>query len=211
MSAVMTGNLDAALRVGAWLERLWTSQPALPDRLHTVWSPDGRIELTAPNDKDRRHYVQYAQQERECHYNGGIAAACLAHLYLATNDRRWLELARAYQRFSMESTDVQFKTKQVCKSAWGAGLLYLATGDEAYVPWLVTMGDWFRADQDADGGWSNSAYLDPNPPIQHRIEITAEFIVHLDTVIGALSVASGRSDGGRRHLTSEPALALDDR
>jgi hypothetical protein len=51
------------------------------------------------------------------------------------------------------------------------------------------MGDWFAAGQEADGGWSNTPYLDPDPPLAHRLEATAEFVVHLDTVIGALATA----------------------
>ena len=51
------------------------------------------------------------------------------------------------------------------------------------------MGDWFAGEQEADGGWSNTKAIEAGPPLRHRMEITAEFVVHLDTVIAALSVA----------------------
>jgi hypothetical protein len=89
----------------------------------------------------------------------------------------------------MDSCPEQFETKQVCKSAWGSGLLYLATGDERYVPWITRMGAWFADGQEADGGWSNTKAIEAEPPLRHRLEITAEFVVHLDTVIAALSAA----------------------
>jgi hypothetical protein len=199
MSAVVAGRLDLALRAGGWLRRLWEAQPGLPARLYCVWSRAGGLATTAPAGEDARHYVNESQEVRQFHYNGGIAAACLAHLFMATGDREWLDLARAYQRFSMESTPRQFEVKQVCKSAWGAGLIALPTGDNGYRDWLVRMGDWFAAEQEADGRWSNSRYLDPNPPIQHQIEATAEFVVHLDTLIGALgSIAARQSSAGHR-------------
>ncbi|MEZ4531583.1 MAG: hypothetical protein R2855_11235 [Thermomicrobiales bacterium] len=113
----------------------------------------------------------------------------LTQLFMATGERRWLEYARRYQQFSMNSCEEQFDTKQVCKSAWGSGLLYLATGDEVYVPWIARMGEWFAEVQDADGGWSNTRELESDPPLRHRLEITAEFVVHLDTVIAALGAA----------------------
>ncbi len=69
------------------------------------------------------------------------------------------------------------------------GLLYLATGDESYVPWIARMGEWFADGQEADGGWSNTKALEADPPLRHRLEITAEFVVHLDTVIAALGAA----------------------
>ena len=49
------------------------------------------------------------------------------------------------------------------------------------------MGDWFTDGQEADGRWRNSQHLDPDPPLAHMIEITAEFVVHVDTIIAALA------------------------
>ena len=196
MSAVMTGDRDAAVRVGDWLRQLWQAQPDLPHRLFTVWTRANDLTTEVPAGDDPGHYVNDARQTRQYHYNGGIAATALAHIGMATGDAAWLDLARAYQRFSMETTERQFETKQVCKSAWGAGLLTLATGDDAYAPWLVRMGDWFAAEQEPDGGWSNTPYLDPEPPLAHRLEATAEFVVHLDTLIAALAAAAGRRETG---------------
>lgn len=192
MSAVMTGDLASATGAGDWLDRLWSAQPALPARLFSVMTPRDGLITTVPEGEDARHYVNDSQDVRQMHYNGGIAAAFLTHLFMATGEARWLNLATKFQRFSMESTPRQFETKQVCKSAWGAGLLYLATRDETYLPWLIKMGDWFTAEQEADGRWSNSRYIDANPPLAHQIEATAEFVVHMDTLIGALSAAMRR-------------------
>ena len=190
MSAVLTGHLDAARRAGEWMTRLWDAQPELPDHLYTIWTSSSGLMTEFPPDIDPRHVVNDSRLERQLHYNGGIAAAFLSHLFMATGEQLWLDYARKYQRFSMESCDEQFLTKQVCKSAWGSGLLYLATGDETYIPWIEKMGLWFANGQDADGGWSNTPYIEPNPPLRHRLETTAEFVVHLDTVIAALAAGS---------------------
>ncbi len=187
MSAAMTGHIGEALKAGNWLKRLWETQPELPHVLYCAWTRAGGLVTHVDGDQDARHFINDARLEHQYHYNGGIAAAFLAHLAMVTEDATWLDLARSYQRFSMQSTDQQFLTKQVCKSAWGAGLLFLATGDPCYLPWLSRMGQWFMAEQEPDGGWSNSRYLDPQPSLAHRVEITAEFVVHVDTVIGALS------------------------
>lgn len=192
MSATITGRIAEAIKVGEWLERLWQAQPELPDRLYTIWTPAGGLATEVPEGEDRRHYINESGEIRQLHYNGGIAAACLTHISMATGDDRWLTLARAYQRFSMESTPGQFETKQVCKSAWGSSLISLAAGDASYAPWLIKMGDWFSAGQEVDGNWSNTAAVDPDPPLAHKIEITAEFIVHVDSLIGALGAIAGR-------------------
>ncbi len=101
-----------------------------------------------------------------------------------------------FQQFSIESSPVQFKTKLVCKSAWGSGLLCLATGDKRHVPWIARMGQWFADEQEADGGWSNTKAIEADPPLRHRLEITAEFVVHFDTVIPALTAARSAGASG---------------
>jgi hypothetical protein len=184
----MTGRIDTARKTGAWFARLWDAQPELPGCLYTIWAHKGLL-TDFPDDIDRRHIAQDAQSPLQLFYNGGIAASFLTQLYMATGESEWLDYARKYQQFSMDSCDEQFETKQVCKSAWGSGLLYLATGDESYLPWIARMGAWFSEGQEPDGGWSNTKALEPDPPLRHRLEITAEFVVHLDTVIAALAAA----------------------
>ncbi len=188
MSAVIAGRLDLARSTGEWFVRLWDAQPELPDRLYTIWTGDSLL-TDFPDDIDRRHIVQEAQRPLQLFYNGGIAASFLTQLSMATGDDKWIDYARRYQQFSIDACPEQFETKQVCKSAWGSGLLYLATGDAAYVPWIARMGEWFAAEQEPDGGWSNTKALETDPPLRHRLEITAEFVVHLDTVIAALGAA----------------------
>lgn len=192
MTAALMGRLDVARSVGHWFRRLWEAQPELPNRLYTIWRPLSGLATSVPDGENRLHYINERQEIRQLHYNGGIAAACLTHIAMATGEPEWLTLARAYQQFSIDSTPGQFETRQVCKSAWGSGLLTLATGSDAYVTWLQTMGDWFVAGQEADGCWNNTPYLDPSPPPAHSIEVTAEFIVHLDTLIAALATIAAR-------------------
>jgi hypothetical protein len=191
MSALITGHLESALSAGQFVQRLWDAQPGLPGRLYTIWTRNGGLQTAVPdNETQRRIYVTESQQIRQMHFNGGIAAAFLSRLHLATGDAAWLETARAYQAFSMHSTERQFETKQVCKSAWGGGLLATITHDPRYLDWTARMGSWFVAEQDHDGSWTNTPYLSPNPQISDRIVITAEFVVHLDTIVGALAASS---------------------
>jgi hypothetical protein len=195
MSAVLTGRMNLARPTGEWFVRLWDAQPELPDCLYTIWTSDGLL-TEMREGIDKRHIVQESQAPLQLFYNGGIAASFLTQLYMATGENKWLEYARRYQQFSIDSCPEQFETKQVCKSAWGSGLLYLATGDDTYIPWIARMGAWFADEQEADGGWSNTKVYDPNPLLRHRLEITAEFVVHLDTVIAALGAAQAASQQG---------------
>jgi Aminotransferase class I and II len=186
MSALVTGHTDVALAAGAWLHRLWLAQPDLPHVLYTVWTRSEGLVTRVPANADARHYVNDSREVRQFHYNGGIAAAFLARLHMQTGAAEWLSLARGYQRFSMDATPEQFATKQVSKSAWGGALLATITGDNEYWAWTIRLGDWFVSEQLADGSWVNTPYLCPNPSHGQRIEITAEFALQLDTILGAL-------------------------
>ncbi len=192
MSALITGHMQEALAVGEWLKHVWQAQPELPRRLYTIWSEDGGLATTVPPDANRRNYINERQETNEYHFNGGIAAACLSYLYMATGEQQWLDLARSYQQFSMQSTPRQFETRQVCKSSWGGSLLYIITGEQQYLDWTITMGDWFVREQTDDGHWFNTPHHVPHPTLNDNVQITAEFVVHLDHIIGALGTALAR-------------------
>ena len=80
-------------------------------------------------------------------------------------------------------TAAQFAYPAPCKSSWGSSLLWQITGDEAYRDWTLRMGDWYLARQEAGGWW--------HPLVEQTlgdvVEITLEFVMHLDTLIGALA------------------------
>ena len=114
---------------------------------------------------------------------GGIAAAFLCRLWLADPDPSHLALARRYQAFSMTATDAQFRYPAVCKSSWGSSLLWQVTGEEPYRDWTLRMGDWYVGTQEPEGCWHPLVQQTPGDVI----EITLEFVMHLDTLIGALA------------------------
>jgi hypothetical protein len=187
MAFILTGQIEAARKAGAWLERLWDLQPDVERMLYHVYSPaQGVITGFAP--EQQAVYVTRKDHPWQYHYNGGIAAAFLTQLYLATDEEQWLNLARRYQAFSMTTDECQFQSMQTCKSGWGSGLLYVATREAAYRDWTVRLGDWFVAHQLEDGHWENTKYWTPEPTDAINIEITAEFVMHVANLISYLSV-----------------------
>ncbi len=189
-TALMLGDIETAKHAGAWFQRLWDAQPALPGQLYYVWSADTQALVTDYPADRASQYVVEAQGERQRFTCGGIAAAFLVRLYQATGVSAYLDLARAYQAFSMNSTERQFEVPQVCKTGWGSSLLYEVTGEQLYRDWTVRLGDFYVATQHADGHWENRAPFDD---FANHITVTAEFVMHLDTLIGALSLPQSAS------------------
>jgi hypothetical protein len=178
------GDLDGARRVAAFLRRILDAQPELPDRFYAFWSRSRQRPIVASDPDFAQHFVVDNRADRMQRWTiGGIAAGFLSRLYLAGHEPADLELARRYQAFSMAATDAQFKYPSVCKSSWGSSLLYLITGEEAYRRWTQRMGDWYVATQEPDGRW--------HPWVEETdgdvIEITLEFVMHLDTLIAGLA------------------------
>lgn len=188
MTLLLTGQIEAAKRAGEWMERLWDLQPDRAHKLYHVFCPaKGLVRDYAPDQEAL--YVTKKNQPWQHHYNGGIAAAFLTQLYMATREKRWLDLAQTYQAFSITTDACQFQSKQVCKSGWGAGLLYVVTREERYRDWAVRLGDWFLEHQFQDGHWENTKYWNPNPSLADNIEITTEFVMHLAHLVAYLSVS----------------------
>jgi hypothetical protein len=183
-AALACGDVASARRVAGFLRRIYDAQAELPESFYCFWSrarqapihrddPDFQLRMVVDNSVDRSQRWTI----------GGISAGFLCRLHLADPQPEYLELARRYMAFSMAATDAQFKYPAVCKSSWGSSLLYQLTGEQQYLDWTLRLGDWYVATQEAGGYWH---------PLREqteadRIEVTLEFVMHLDTLIGALS------------------------
>ena len=187
MTFLLTGQIEAARQAGQWFKRLRELQPDWEHKLYAVWTPAGGLVTQVPAGQVEM-YITRKDAPWQHHFNGGIAAAFLAELFLATGEQEWLDLARDYQAFSMTSDECMFQSMQTCKSGWGAGLLWIATREPAYREWAARMGEWFCAHQFPDGHWENTKYWTPHPTTSINVEVTAEFVMHLANLIAYLSV-----------------------
>jgi hypothetical protein len=184
-AALAVGDLATARAIGGFLRRLWDAQPDLPDRFHHVWSRRRQAIITA-TDPEFQAAVMLLDRTLDASqywFWGGICAAFLCRLYQAEPRAEYLALARRYQDFAIDSSDAQFNWPAVCKGSWGSSLLWQLTGEPRYEAFAFRMGDWYLAGQEPDGWW--------HPLVEQTlgdvIEITLEFVMHLDTLIGALA------------------------
>jgi hypothetical protein len=138
MTFILTGQIPAATKAGTWVRRLWAIQPDVEHMLYSVCTPAKGLVTHFAADQ-QAVYVTRKDQPWQHHYNGGIAAAFLTGLHMATGAQQWLDLARRYQEFSMTTDECQFQSMQTCKSGWGSGLLYMVTREQKYRDWTL---DW---------------------------------------------------------------------
>lgn len=185
LACIATGHLNEALRVYNYLRQVWSQQDDLPDKLYYNFSKSNQNIIKDFNSSDRFWNVVIAQEPLYQRWTvGGIAAAFIVRLYMAIRDPEMLDLARKYMQFSIDSTEKQFNFAPVCKSGWGSSLLYQITGDMIYKKWTMRLGEWFIDTQSPDGTWRE---FREGGSEGDQIHLAAEFAVHIDTIIAALS------------------------
>ena len=184
LACLALGRLNEARQVYRFLERVWSAQSELPERLYYSFSRRRQAVITEYDDSDIFWHVVESQEPRAQRWTvGGLAAAFLCRLYMVDSNPAYVSLAREFQQFSIQSTPRQFDFPQVCKSGWGAGLLFQVTGEERYAAWAVKLGHWFADTQASDGSW----VFDDDASEGRTLELTAEFVAHVDTIIGCLA------------------------
>jgi hypothetical protein len=204
MTGLTTGHMDLAHGAYQWISALFKAQPELPTRLYTATEGSQLVTHTGGDEDLAWQVVTDFTRPRQAFYNPGIAAAFLGRYYMATGNEQALQLACDYLELTIQGTDAQFDhddSVQVCKFAWGASVLLEATDDPTYLRHVRRMGGWFVDAQNPDGSWDNSPFLmDRGGHVESvRVEITAEFIQHLTSVVNAIGAwpRTGRREGVR--------------
>jgi hypothetical protein len=186
LTCLMAGYLPEAKKVGAFLAYMWEHQPDTQHRLHHLYTPRTGLvtDITGKTEDEIGEIMVDATQPKQWFFVPGIAAAFLTRLYQATQEPSYLELAENYIHFATRCSEDQFSRAQVGKVGWGASLLYQVTKKSEYKALAFRVGDYLLDTQFAEGYWLNTY---PSVQYHNVLEVTAEFVVHLDTISAALS------------------------
>ncbi len=170
------------MKVASFMETVHELQPDAKRKLYFVYSPSKGLVTDSPKEKATAYCVD-VDKPKQWYIEPGIAAAFLCRMYMASGKSRYLELAKKYIAFAMRCTYL-FSAPQVCKVGWGAALLYQITKNRQYYDLAMKVAEYFVDHQYPEGYWMNIA---PCRTIMDVIEITSEFVVHLDTILNAIS------------------------
>jgi hypothetical protein len=183
-AALAVGDLESARRIAGFLQRLWSTQADPNVRFYHNWSRTRQRPVTEADPEFRVDMVLDTQLDApQFWFLGGICAAFLGRLWLVDPKPEYLALARQYQGQAIAATDGQFNYPAACKGSWGSSILYQITGEPQYRAFTERMGDWYVARQEPQGWWHPLEVTTPGDVI----EVTLEFVMHLDTLIGGLA------------------------
>ncbi|MBF6561240.1 MAG: hypothetical protein IVW56_13210 [Candidatus Binataceae bacterium] len=184
-ACLFTGHVGEAKNVGRFLRTVWDAQPDPEHQLFLAYQPGVGLRTEFPPERQRLLSIR-ADKRRQRYFNMGIAAAFLSRLTLATGDGEWLDLGKRYLELAFHVLDEMYETAQVGKVGWGAALVYAGSGDRRYLELAARVGEALIAQQTPEGAWDNTGGY-TNDAV--RTEVTCEFIVLLDEMIGGIAGA----------------------
>jgi hypothetical protein len=191
IAALTLGRPSEADGAFRWLRSLWDAQPALPDRLYTS-TQFGRLLLEVKAGTSTWNLFTDFTVPKQQYYNPGIAAAFLGRYSASMGDATALDRAWEFLDLNVSGIPSQFDPRdnmQICKFAWGAGVLLDVSGTPQALEHVLRMVDWFEQSQLPAGSWHPSAFLKADPGVGDDLGKTAEHALHLSTMIRALGRA----------------------
>ena len=182
--------VDEAAGAGDCLLRVLELQGEADGLFHLYVDGDGQLlrgDLGIPETLARIDPSQPGQ----VYVYWGMAAVFLARLFVVSDQRRFLDGARAYFARHDACGDLVFDGIGCCKTGWAAATLYRITGTEAYRDVVHRAAAELLRIQGADGDWSREQLTGPL-----NCDCTGELVYHLGQY--TLELASAGHTGASR-------------
>jgi hypothetical protein len=180
-------------KTGDFLIRLLKAQPEPRKRFYTALNEKGvLIQNFSSNDEIFR--VIDAGKREQYYFMVGLPMALLSKLYLATNQKNYLDAALGYFQFTKHCAEDAYSYPASGKSGFGSAILSRITGKEDIKSAAERQLEFLVETQNQDGAWKSfpglKLYGDGAIfPIEGQIDITAEFTVWLNEMLQELDRA----------------------
>lgn len=182
LACIATGKLAEAEKTAQFLDSMIDLQPDIDTKLYNVYQPKEGLSTSYP-EEEAKYFVVDSKSTLQYYFIPGIAAAFLGRLYMAAGHKKHLDLAEKYLAFSLRCSEDQFTRPQVGKVGWGAAILYQITKNSTYLNLARKVAQYLVDYQYPEGYWWN---IPPFIELHHTIEVTAEFVLHLDSILTAI-------------------------
>lgn len=188
LAGLMCGRPEMAEGAFKWFSRLLADQESTPTTLYISTDAEGHVVTEFDPDQSFGHVIHF-QEPRQAFFNPGIAAAFLGRYYMATGETSAKDLAGQLLAMTAGGTSQQWDsadTVHVGKYAWGASIMLEVDPQDRYLDVLTMMTDWLADCQESDGRWNPSHFLFPEPSEPDALWKTAEHIMIINFMLGAL-------------------------
>ena len=187
LACLIVGETGIAERVGDFLQLTLDMQPDFPNKLYFVYDQSSQQLVNSISGEESSIFID-SNKGRQYFFAPGLIAGFLVRLFQQTRKINYLELAEKYQGFVQNCSDKQFNGIEVCKTAWGASLLYQVTRDHRYLDWAIKVGDYFARTINEDGYWRDDRFN--SSTLGQDIALTAQNILWIDSAKCACATAA---------------------
>jgi hypothetical protein len=149
------GRLDAAVRAGRFLQKLFDSQSADATRIFLITDANGNMldpELLGIQQGVENFVFELRKPHQIC-WIFGLTLRVYARLYRATGDKSWLTSAEHLHHWITRADPSLYATVTNGKMAWGAAEMASVTGKPEWRQLAQRVGQWMRDQQGEDGVW----------------------------------------------------------
>ncbi len=181
LSFLYFGRLDLAEQVAAWATSVWEQQPD-PARFYFRTTPDGRL-VTPEVDPEGALCIDTTRTKQD-YWEIGLPLQLMCRLYQVTGTKHHLFWAGRFFEWHLRCAADNFSFVGSGKSALGAALYYLLTGDRRARDSATRFCEFLVATQLPEGGWRDPDY-EPDQLLIY-IDHAAEFNIWLQEIAGIL-------------------------
>jgi hypothetical protein len=190
MACLYAGKIKEAKKTGDFLIKVLKAQPEPKKKFYTAFGPKGALIQEFPAE-DELYRVIDASKKEQYFFMVGLPIAFLSKLYLATADRKYLDAALGYFRFTKECSEYAYSYPASGKSGFGTAILSRVAKNADVKSAAEQELDFLVRTQAEDGSWTSfpglKLYGDGTVfPIEGQIDITAEFTVWLNEMLQEL-------------------------
>lgn len=182
LAVLMTGHVDQAVRAGHLLAALAQAQPD-PHRFYFRMDTKGRPITDVPDGEELSYFVN-ARCTKQIYFHPGISLIFLCHLFLATDEDRFLRGAKETFYFTERCADDVHRFPPSGKLGVGAALFYALTGSKPARRAAIRVAEYLVETQTAEGFWTLPdeavyASIKNKDSREIRLDLTAEFSTFL--------------------------------
>jgi len=177
------GRQEAATRIAQWCINLLRQQPE-EGRFYYQTTLDGR--LVTPEADEKAALAIDNSQPAQVYWEIGLPLQVMCKMYQATGEAQYLDYAARFFERHLRCADDRFSFTGSGKSALGAALYYLVSGEQRARAAACEFGDFLLRTQLPDGAWRNPKWP---PEVLYSIDAAAEFNVWLQEIAATLPCA----------------------
>lgn len=176
LGLMAAGRWEAAARGGEFLIGMIDEQPVTTGKLYLRRRADGTLITADTREGLALTYSIDIGTPGQIYWYLGIAMNSFANLYLATEDKKWIDAGYKVLEYFKNCADDIYEIISNGKVAWGLGAMYAATKDRQFAKLTQDVWAWHYNIQSEDGRWLRVGQFDSfeEQPLHITLDTTLE-------------------------------------